>query len=305
MSASENTGASEPEIRDAVRTFGADRSDEGDRLSGSWRPVAALLLAAAAVGAAWWLLAGRAPPASSLARVDLGGAHPAPAAGTGGGPAPLRVAVAAMISPKTTHGAYEGLLRHVGDRLGRPVELVQRKTYGEVNDLLERGEIDLAFVCSGPFAAGREEFGLELLAVPVVNGQKVYHGYLIVRRDSPFRSLEDLRGRTFAFTDPQSHTGTHVVTHLLGSMGETPKTFFGDAFYTYAHDNSIKAVANGMADAASVDGLIWEFIDSTSPEVTSGTRVIWRSPPYGMPPVVVRPGMAPSEKERLRALFLG
>jgi phosphonate transport system substrate-binding protein len=85
-------------------------------------------------------------------------------------------------------------LDYLGQALGLEVDLIQRKTYSEINGLLAHGQIDLAFICSGPYAAGRDKFGFELVATPQVQGSKFYHSYLIVNRDKPFQRIEDLRG---------------------------------------------------------------------------------------------------------------
>jgi phosphonate transport system substrate-binding protein len=92
---------------------------------------------------------------------------------------------------------------------------------------------------------------------------------------------------------------------MLAKRKETPAGFFGETFYTYSHDNSIQAVAESQADGAAVDSLIWEFMNSVEPEVTSKTRVVEKSPPYGIPPIVVHPDLDPSLKARLREVFLG
>ena len=67
----------------------------------------------------------------------------------------LRVAVAAMISPKETFVYYREMIDYLGRRLNRPVQLIQRKTYGEINELFLKGQIDLAYICTGPYAAGK------------------------------------------------------------------------------------------------------------------------------------------------------
>ena len=64
----------------------------------------------------------------------------------------IRVAVAAMVSPKETLVYYEELLNYIGTEIGYEVILIQRKTYSEVNELFPKRMIDLAFVCSGPYA---------------------------------------------------------------------------------------------------------------------------------------------------------
>ena len=57
---------------------------------------------------------------------------------TAGSEESLRVAVAAMISPKETSGYYRDLLEYLGERTGKQVSLVQRKTYTEINELLQK-----------------------------------------------------------------------------------------------------------------------------------------------------------------------
>lgn len=210
------------------------------------------------------------------------------------GQARLRVAVAAMVSPKETFIHYQELLKYLGAKLNLEVELVQRKTYGEINDLLGKGEIDLAFLCSGPYAMEKDTQGLTLLATPEINGSHFYQAYLIVNEKSNFKNLEDLRGKTFAFTDPDSNTGRLVPSNWLWQIGERPETFFEHSIYTYSHDNSIMAVAKGMVDGASVDGLIWDFYNQRKPEITKSTRVIRKSAPFGIPPLVAS-GTLPDE----------
>jgi phosphonate transport system substrate-binding protein len=215
----------------------------------------------------------------------------------------LRVAVAAMVSPRDTFVYYREILDYIGSKVGREVQLVQRKTYGEINRLLGRGEIDLAFICSGPYAADRKEYGFELLAAPEIHGSHFYQAYLIVNENSRYSHLEDLRGKSFAFTDPNSNTGRLVPTHWLAGMNESPETFFSHTMYTYSHDNSIMAVAKQMVDGASVDGLVWEYYQARQPSLTSKTRIIKKSAEYGIPPLVTSRQLSPELKDRIGNLL--
>src|SRR5574341_1426568 len=94
-------------------------------------------------------------------------------------------------------------------------------------------------------------------------------------------------------------------------MNETPESFFGkdekgsnNYLYTYSHDNSIIAVAEGLADAAAVNSLVYEYMKETKPEIISKTRIIEVSPPFGNPPVVVPRNIDPFLERRLRDIFL-
>ncbi len=237
--------------------------------------------------------------------VDFGKTIPVarPGAATTAQPA-LKVAVGAMVSPKETFVYYRQLLDYLAGKLGRNIELVQRKTYGEISELIGKGQIDLAFICSGPYAAGKDKYGFELLATPEVHGSHFYHSYLIVNKNSPFNGLDDLKGRVFAFTDPDSHTGKLVPTYWLAEMHQRPETFFRKVIYTYSHDNSILAVAKGLVDGAAVDGLVWEYYQRTNPALTSATRVVRKSEPYGIPPLVAASSVPSDLKKRVREIVL-
>lgn len=244
------------------------------------------------------------PATQPYPAVTLSDLEPLPAYDTAANVVPLRVAVAAIISPQGTAESYTPLLDYLGTRLGRPVELVQRRTYAEVNDLVEQGEVDMAFVCTRAYVMGHRDFGMELLAAPQVGGEMVYYSVLIVPAESPARSMADLRGLVFAFTDPLSFTGRTYPTFLVQQLGETPATFFERTFYTYSHDDAIRAVAEGLADGAAADSLVYEFALTREPELDQRTRIIQRSPPFGIPPVVVNPNIRPQLRAQLQEILL-
>jgi len=217
---------------------------------------------------------------------------------------PLRVAVAAVVSPKVTLDSYRDLLDYLAARLDRPVELLQRPTYAEINALVRSGQADVAFVCGGAYVEAERDFGMELLAAPQVNGKALYHSYLIAPANSSIQGLEDLRGKRFAFTDPLSHTGHLVIQYRLHEKGESPETFFRETIFTYSHDNSIRAVADGLVDGASVDSLVYDLLISREPELAERTRIVEVSPAYGIPPVVVHPDLSPDMKAQLHDALL-
>lgn len=216
----------------------------------------------------------------------------------------MRVAVAAVLSPEATFDTYGPLLDYLSVRLDRPVELLQRATYAEINELVRTGQADVAFVCGGAFVEGEREGYLELLAAPVVDGAMLYQSLLIVPAASPVQDLEGLRGRRFAFTDPLSNSGRLYIEYLLATRGEAPESFFGATIFTYSHDNSIQAVANGVVDGAAVDSLVYSALQEQDPTLMERVRVIHRSPPFGIPPVVIHPELDPQLKRALQRALL-
>ena len=220
------------------------------------------------------------------------------------GNAYFKVAVGSIMSAQETVVYYHQLLEYIANKLGRQIQLVQRKTYGEINELIGMGQIDLAFICSGPYAGGKEKFGFQALAMPRVRGSHLYQAYLIVNKDSPFQKLDDLRGNSFAFTDPESNTGKLVPTYWLSQAGSKPEDFFGKTIYTYSHDNSIRAVAMSLVDGAAVNGQVWEYYHHSDPVFTANTRIIKRSQPFGNPPVVASAHLSNQMKARIQSLLL-
>ncbi len=216
----------------------------------------------------------------------------------------LRIAVSAIISPKKTFIYYKEMLDYISKKMGMPVKLVQRDTYAEVNELVKQEKIHAAFVCTGAYIDGKDEFGMKLLVAPKAYGEPYYYSYIIVPADSDAGSFEDLRGMRFAFTDPMSNSGKLAPTYMLAKMGETPSTFFSKYIFTYSHDKSIEAVAQKLVDGAAVDSLIWDYLNATSPKFTSKTKIIFKSPPFGIPPVVVSKGLDPKTEADLKKLFL-
>lgn len=259
--------------------------------------LALAVLAAATLAAA----CGGAEPEVDFSRhepVRAGAAGAAPSGPT------LRMAVAPVLSAAPTSDLYQRLADYLGDKLGQPVQLVLGKTYAEINDLIKSGDVSLALVCTNPYLQGRDDFGMELLVVPQINGETVYYSLLISGRDVEATSLGDLRGSTFAFSDPMSNSGRLAPLYELARLEESPDAFFERTIFTYSHDSSIRAVAEGVVTAAAVDSLVFDYMAITEPDLIAQVKVIEEWGPYGINPVVVHPRLDPALKEQLRQAFL-
>lgn len=218
---------------------------------------------------------------------------------------PFVFAVSAMASPATTFSHFSEFRDYLATKLKRPVVMKQRRTYAEINQLLQNNEVSMAFTCTGGFLDGRHSFGLEALAAPIVQGETRYQSYIIVSKDETSTSLLQLKGRVFAFTDPLSLTGRIYPTAIVNAEKYSTANFFKKTFYTASHDKSIAAVANGIADAAAVDSLIYKALMKVPQSVAHEVKVIETSDYFGMPPIVVSPAMSKEEKLALLKVLLG
>ncbi len=217
---------------------------------------------------------------------------------------PILIGVSSMITPVDTVKYYQEIIDYIGARIHRPVRMVHRRTYEEMDGLLERGEVKIAFICSAPYVKDRERFGVELLVAASANGSTRYQSYIIVHNDSPIKSFPELKGKSFAFTDPGSNTGKIYPTYLLKTMGYMYGNFFGRTVYSYSHNKSVEMVAKKIVDGAAVESLVYEHMRKTGSPYTGQTKIIKRSPPYGIPPVVVTRDIDPRLKNEVKEAFL-
>jgi phosphonate transport system substrate-binding protein len=153
---------------------------------------------------------------------------------------------------------YAFVAEHLADRLGRRAEFV-------VADSYERCALDVddvCFVCSIPYLlfadAGRID--MEVVAAPVLRGDRyggrpIYFSDVIVAATSPARSFAHLRGATWAYNEPFSHSGYMTVLHHLVVLGEDA-SYFGRWVEAGFHEDAIRMVADGGVDAAAIDSQV-------------------------------------------------
>jgi phosphonate transport system substrate-binding protein len=202
---------------------------------------------------------------------------------------------------------YAGIAAYLAPRLRLPTELVPGAPWDE----LDAGSIDVAFLCGLPYTArhDRPDRPIELLCAPVLaapryGGRPVYFTDVIVRQGHPARAFGDLRGRTWAYNDADSHSGYNVVRHHLLTLGET-RGYFGRVVASGAHQRSIQMVLDGAVDASGIDSGVLELETARRPELASTLRTLAAIGPSPIPPVVVRRGLDPAIRTRLRELLLG
>lgn len=238
--------------------------------------------------------------------VNLANLDPTLASGAPGiSPRPvLRIGPATAFSPKETLLLYGPLFDYLSRRLGRPVEVVLPRSYTEAIDLVRSGGVHVGIVSSYAYVLGRKEFGMEALAAPVYDGRPAYHSYILVRTYSGLTRFSDLKGHTFAYTDPLSATGRLYPEALILGLREPVDRFFEHTIFTSSHDRSIKALDQGLVDGAAVDSVIFRQAVGRDPDLQRRLQVIAVSGPLPTPPFVVHPRLGSELKRELQAALL-
>src|SRR5262245_45014037 len=200
---------------------------------------------------------------------------------------------------------YEYIARHVGRRLGVATDLLVGECYDQMADA------DVSFVCGLAYIelCGPGKLPFVPLAAPVLQGERyggrpVYFSDVIVHRDSPYRSFADLRGATWCYNEPLSHSGYGVTRFHLARMGETGG-FFGRVIEAGWHQRSIRLVASREVDASAVDSHVLALALCERPRLAGELRVIAELGPSTIQPVVAATWLAAEVRAAIRAALLG
>jgi phosphonate transport system substrate-binding protein len=201
---------------------------------------------------------------------------------------------------------YQFIADYAGRKLGCRTELLVGDSYEQLGP-----EADVGFICGLPYVAlmRRRKPPIDLLAAPVLRGKRyggkpVYFSDVIVRRDSSFQSFADLRGASWGYNEPDSHSGSGVVRYHLCRLGEL-NAYFGKVVQTGWHEHSIRLVSSGELDASAIDSQVLAIAFRDHPELASRLRVIDSLGPSTIQPVVAARRLPEGLKASLRAVLLG
>jgi len=207
----------------------------------------------------------------------------------------------ATVMYKKLTPVLEALQVDLESRLGRPVDIHLSifKSYDDGIDALAKGTID--FVRFGPapyITAQRREPKVQLIAMEQEHGEKRFKGVVIVRNDSPIKTLADLRGKRFAFGDPNSTIGRYLVQAELVKAGIRAADLAGFK-YLDRHDKVAAAVEVGDFDAGAVMKSAFDTANA------KGTLRVLASFDNVTKPWVARATLEAPVVEALRASLIG
>ena len=199
---------------------------------------------------------------------------------------------------------------YLGEKLGMPCEFIDHTSWQERELMLDQGEVEIAWICGLPYIwkVDQEMPGVELLAAQVMQADRyqdrpVYFSDVIVRRDSSFNKFLDLRGTSWAFNEPHSHSGYNITRYHLAVSGETGE-FFARVLEAGSHQEALKLVLNGEIDASAIDSTVLETETLLHPEICERFRVIATLGPSPIPPWVISTQLPNTMRQAIRDIFL-
>jgi ABC-type phosphate/phosphonate transport system substrate-binding protein len=196
------------------------------------------------------------------------------------------------VSPAAA-AAWRRLLSAICATAGVPVTVIDHPAPAPLEELWRRTDQGAVFMCGLPFS--RTEPRPVLIAAPVpspsdFNGRAEYWSDLVVRADSGFTAVEDTFGGRLAFTVPHSQSGcVAALSHFMAAHREAPTALplFGEIIApTITPLGALNAVIGGAADLAPIDSYAFRLLQEYRPDLTSQVRVVARTTPTPIPPLV-------------------
>lgn len=219
------------------------------------------------------------------------------------------------LSPGLPLEIFEAVASRAGSHLGLPTSVAVESGYsgpaGAERDPFSTGEAEVGFMCAPPYIWLRdgEDPPVELLGVaPVFEdwraaGEPVYFSDVIVRRESPFLTLEDLRGGVMAYNDACSLSGYYCLLQEFGRT-DAQRVEPPIMLHSGSHLGSMDLVTEGQADAAAIDSNVLTLRLAAEPALRDRIRVVESLGPYPIQPVVVRGDLEQWLKIALRDCIL-
>lgn len=219
--------------------------------------------------------------------------------------ATLKFGIASIVSPEESFNLYTDLNNYIAKRMGVRIQPVIKRDYDEMNRMILSREVDFASVCTGaiPYL---NNGSVRVLAVPEINGKHSYKSLIITNKKYNIRTINDLRGKLFAFTDRLSNSGTLYPTYMIIQyFHKKPEDVLKKIFYTKSHDKSIFLVEQGVVQAAAVDSLIFNTIKAKHPDSVKNIKLLVASPDIISPPIVASSSLGNDKFIKLQKILLG
>ncbi|MGL1930728.1 MAG: phosphonate ABC transporter substrate-binding protein [Desulfotalea sp.] len=183
------------------------------------------------------------------------------------------------------------------------VEPYSASDYAGIITAMSHKHIDFAYLGPKSYIEAVEKANAEALVIELdSDGKAGYTGLIIVNSASDINSLEEIKGRSFCFTDPNSTSGYLVPNVLFArDLKIKPENYFSNVSFSGAHGNSINAVKNNKIEVAATNDIDLNRMIQKGQVAADDFRILWRSELIPGAPMAARKDLPTS----LKAAFTG
>ena len=216
----------------------------------------------------------------------------------------INFGVIATDTASTQRERWEPFFRDMEKKTGLTVKSFYAPDYAGVIEAMRFNKIQVAWFGNKSAMEAVDRANGEVFAqVMYADGTFGYKGLLITRKDSPYKSLDDVfknsKSINFGIGDPNSTSGFLVPSFYVFAQN---KVDYRSAFKTIrnaSHGANIQAVLAQQLDVATNNTEEIDKLKASKPELASQLRVIWESPLIASDPFVWRKDLDPAVKAKL------
>ncbi|RRW32286.1 putative selenate ABC transporter substrate-binding protein [Ectopseudomonas oleovorans] len=214
----------------------------------------------------------------------------------------LKVSAIPDEAPTELLRKFKPLGAYLEQELGMKVEFVPVADYAAVVEALAADRIDMAWLGGFTFVQARLKTGN---AVPLVQReQDAEFTSKFITSDPAVKSLQDLKGKTFAFGSVSSTSGSLMPRYFMLQDGIKPEDFFSRVAYSGAHDATAAWVQAGKADAGVLNASVWQKLVDAGKVDTDKVKVFATTPTYYDYNWTVRGNLDADLQAKIKAAFL-
>ncbi|WP_376094909.1 phosphate/phosphite/phosphonate ABC transporter substrate-binding protein [Roseomonas sp. CCTCC AB2023176] len=214
----------------------------------------------------------------------------------------LRLGISSAENERDAIARQQPFAEYMRRKLGVPLRVFRATDYAGVVEALRSDQIEFARIGPANYALAHRVMGNRVAPFAKDigdDGRTGYDSVVFVKADTPYRSLQDLRGKSFAFADPNSTSGFAFPSYFLRRAGFDPASHFSRTGFSGSHEQSVIAVLNGTYDAGAT---FWnsptrgniQRMEEKGMIPSGSTRIIWTSPEIPNSPWVLRTALPES-----------
>lgn len=204
---------------------------------------------------------------------------------------------------------YQAVVDSLSRQLDQKIDLIQATDDPLVDPMLQRDEVDLAFICGLPLLRHNRDAKqpLQLLVAPIMRSPRyqnkpIYFADIVVSRVSQIQILGDLAGKRFCYNDHGSNSGYNLIRYRLIEKGYYPN-FFAKTQASGSHQRSLQWIIEGKTDCAAIDSVVLEEEIRQYPNITKQIRII-ESIASPIPPLVASARLNQELIQKIQATLL-
>jgi phosphonate transport system substrate-binding protein len=202
---------------------------------------------------------------------------------------PLQVAVIPWQSSEEQYKKLQPLVDYLQQTLKRPVSFQITKDYESAVELLAQEKVEIAYLAALTYVKAHEKNpSLAPIVVPIdqLTGRPWYTSVIVADTNKSIHSLQDLKGKRFAFVSPSSTSGFLMPMTAFQKEGIDPTRDFTEIRYSGSHNKAETDLIEGRVDAIAHDKA--SFLRSQkSGRLSSAYKIIWESDPLPTGPIVI------------------